>query len=75
MFVTITIEDVASLEGHGSVAQINGVDEDGRACIVYGEPRLILEAAQAAMFDEDEITLFVPEWALRYPAPTTDQEN
>lgn len=68
MFVTITLEHVATLESHGSVAQIDGIDEEGRTCVIFGEPRLILDAAQAVMFDDDEVTVSVEDWAIRYPA-------
>ena len=67
MYVTITLADVATLESFGSVARIQGIDEDARTVIVSGEPRMLLAIAEALVTDgEDEVVVDVESWQLYY---------
>lgn len=65
MHVTITADDISSLEGHGSVGLLTGTGEDGERVTFAGEPRMIDDIAQTLLLDEDEdITVFVEDWQI-----------
>lgn len=64
MEVTITADDIASLEDHGSVVLLTGTDEDGSRVTFAGEPRMIDDVARAVMFDDEDVTVFVEIWQI-----------
>ena len=65
MLITLTGQDVATVDDHGSIVVITGTAEDGSRVTFGGDPRPMADIVLALLGDEeDEVTVDVEGWQI-----------
>lgn len=77
LFVTVTIEDVATAVADGGIIRMTGTADDGRRVTFAGDHRPMGDLIEGVLADEDETgTVVLEAWqilSIEQPAMSTDE--